>query len=1420
MHALKQPQQQQRNSSNNAKGSSGNAADAGGYSGMMRKDNQILQKRSENISEKNNLNQHFNQPYDYNPEYANIHQETKNLSYIQQSIAVNREVKKLANSITFTPMLKSPSHSDLTLSNAVAEGDDKKKDKKLEIYSDQKPFEIHPLDKSATKTKDNTSIIDKNLSSNINNTISGDTINLNQRIGVSLDSNTKSIMESQFKHNFSHVRIHADGAADRSAQSVKAAAYTIGNNIVFNSRYYAPSSIAGQRLLAHELTHIVQQEQQHQGGEQKKLNIQSSSLEQGQESSKDLSDSLEQEAKQTSIKVDSGQQITVYGRTPKLALQKQEEQQHTEQNKHWWEDVIDFGKEQIWLLIKEFAPELEPILKEVVNEGIIEWLNKKIFSAVDTLVNSLLEPVHDVENVVKSLSDHFAELVNWIKGAAVKLSQGDCSALKEAVEKIEKVIEGITSPIVDKVKELAGKASAFFTNLWNRFGAPVLDWIKKIGGQAWEKIQQFGNWLWEKTAKIRDTAGRAWKWIKEKIGIGEEPENQNGIIQWIERKVSEVWNKIKDRIEPIKRPLMVVGGILALLSPAGPFLAIGVSIFGLIQGIRWIRQYMGSDDGVVKNRNILQDIVIPTITGAIKGFTQKLQDVSRSIFTKINSVVGGLTQAIGAISSSIISFAVSTFQWIADKFQSLADWANEKLMSLVDWASTGLERLIHFLQPVFDFLKQVGEVVIDVFKLPFIIGGQIWNAIPACIRDPFVQFLTDHILKRIPIFNQLLKVQNIWEKIKPQVMDIIKQIFKNHDLKGALVNVFKLLLQAFNIPIELVTGIFTKAAAAFDLIVNDPIGFLSNMLGALKLGFSNFFGSILTHLLNGVTDWLFDGLKEKNIQKPRNFSFMSIFNFVLDILDIQLESIFSKLEKKIGPEKVKILRTTTKALGEAWEWINILIKEGPGGLWKKVTGKLNDLWSIFIDGIIGWISDKVVKAVKPKLLSFLDATGIMPVINGIISIYNAINSAVKYVVKILQIVNSILDTTIAIASGSIGPAAQKLEDALDRSTPVVIGFLADQLGLDDPSEAIGNIVVAIRIKVDEAIDWLIDKAFELGGALLESFGLTKKTYDKPVNTEPGVFNVKQKALNEVNMSLKNKKVSSIDEFSILIHSTLENYRQEGLKSLTAEISDDNFKNININAFASPTDNITISWEKTFHSTDLTTKEREELEELHDQFIGSKERKEEYPSERDKTFAILSFDGRYIGSAESTRSRHAEDILINSDSWKNVIEFALKMINNESSMADKYSEIAIAINRTPCPSCTKNILLGAVRDIDPIIKKYSHFILAATGTYEPNVKTTQEERDKELESLKDLLEKEKGSKLTYNETKNAMEELLKEKYKGGEKGITTAFNLRDLSIEGWDIRVLDLGVKKQSIDLKEWLEKNKSKFYREFKKVLS
>jgi hypothetical protein len=79
--------------------------------------------------------------------------------------------------------------------------------------------------------------------------------------GQPLDSETLTFMESRFEQDFSQVRVHTDAKATESAQALNAQAYTVRQNIVFGAEQYAPKTAAGQQLLAHELTHTIQQSQ-------------------------------------------------------------------------------------------------------------------------------------------------------------------------------------------------------------------------------------------------------------------------------------------------------------------------------------------------------------------------------------------------------------------------------------------------------------------------------------------------------------------------------------------------------------------------------------------------------------------------------------------------------------------------------------------------------------------------------------------------------------------------------------------------------------------------------------------------------------------------------------------------------------------------------------------------------------------------------------------------------------------------------------------------------------------------------------------------------------------------------------------------------------------------------------------------------
>ncbi len=77
--------------------------------------------------------------------------------------------------------------------------------------------------------------------------------------GQPLDADTRALFEPRFGYDFSKVRIHTDARAAESARAVNALAYTVGPDIVFGAGQYRPGSGGAQQLIAHELSHVVQQ---------------------------------------------------------------------------------------------------------------------------------------------------------------------------------------------------------------------------------------------------------------------------------------------------------------------------------------------------------------------------------------------------------------------------------------------------------------------------------------------------------------------------------------------------------------------------------------------------------------------------------------------------------------------------------------------------------------------------------------------------------------------------------------------------------------------------------------------------------------------------------------------------------------------------------------------------------------------------------------------------------------------------------------------------------------------------------------------------------------------------------------------------------------------------------------------------------
>lgn len=891
--------------------------------------------------------------------------------------------------------------------------------------------------------------------------------------GSELPPHVQQAIADSLHVNISPVRVHSDGRANAAVDSIGARAFTYGPHIYLGSK----ESSADSGLLMHEAAHVIQQ--QALPGVQMKTGSGGTGA-------------LESEADAASAAAGRGESFSVAGRTTGATIQRQDGKLSLwDRGTKWLSEksdaVLEFSESVAWKLLDQFAPDLVPIIRQ----GPLEWLKERVSSALEAVFNSLMAPVRSIMGAGRWLSGQFAPLITWIQEAAAKIAQNDCSPMREAAEKIEKCALKLITPVVEKLQAVAEKVKGWFTGLWGKFGAPVWNWIKQFAGAQWEKLKNLATLIWEKSAPIRERLAKAWTWIKNKLGIGEGAEGQNGILQWVQEKLAVAWDWIKAKLEPFKKELLIIAGVVGsvalLASPAGPLVVIGGIVFGVLQGIRWIKANFGKGDGVVRARSYLEKTLIPSLLGSLNKATAAVTRMATSINGTLGKFAAGMGRLVSSAAASMLKFVVGAVQWIATQVTELAQWGSEKLASLSKWVTGAFAKLQQRLQPLLNFLGKVGEVVVDIMKLPMLVVGALWKLIPECLRNIFVDFLVNQILKRIPIVKDVIELlPGVWSKLKATGLMLIRKVFKDGDLMGAAFEIFKLVLAALNIPMELVTGIIRKAATARDMILKDPLGFLGNMLRAIKQGFIQFGEKIWAHLTKSIVDWLKGVIESAGLKPPADFSLSSILDFILQVLGLSVEKILERLEKKLGKETTDKIRKALSTIAKIWEWISTALNEGPQGVWNNLKQRLGDLWGVLLDGAIGWVTGKVTKIALPRITAALGTAPIGAVVEAIVFLYNAIQTAAQYAKRILELVSSVLDGVLDIARGAIAGAANIVEASLGRALTVVIGFFANYLGLGDLGKKLKEIVESIQEKVTKAIDWVIDKVIALGKGIINA----------------------------------------------------------------------------------------------------------------------------------------------------------------------------------------------------------------------------------------------------------------------------------------------------------------------------------------------
>jgi len=316
------------------------------------------------------------------------------------------------------------------------------------------------------------------------------------------------------------------------------------------------------------------------------------------------------------------------------------------------------------------------------------------------------------------------------------------------------------------------------------------------------------------------------------------------------------------------------------------------------------------------------------------------------------------------------------------------------------------------------------------------------------------------------------KIDEKIEKMKAEMSGLVSKL--GNLLLEAALKFFKWALKKAGYNTSQLMNIIDKGKAVIKKIVGDPIGFLGNIIDAVKLGIDNFKNNIKKHLVGGLINWLTGAMGDVGIQLPTKFDLKGILSIVLQILGLTWANIRTKLVKRLGEKVVSMVEKSV-------DIVKKIITEGPMALWEMLKAKAAEIKAQVMEGIRNWAIVELVKQGIIKLISFLNPVG--AIVQAILAIYNTIMFFVENWDRIVTFVKTVFNSIVDIAMGKISAAAAAVERALAMTIPIILNFLARLLGLSGIGKTIKNIIQKIRKPIDKvlnkAINFIVKKAKSL-----------------------------------------------------------------------------------------------------------------------------------------------------------------------------------------------------------------------------------------------------------------------------------------------------------------------------------------------------
>lgn len=918
--------------------------------------------------------------------------------------------------------------------------------------------------------------------------------------GAPLSSKTKMEMESGFGADFSGVRIHNGKNAIQMSKQLRAQAFTTGNDIFFNEGKLQPESDAGKHLLAHELTHTIQQGASKPKERNDALKTEDEKALNSKNETKNTGNTVSDLARED----DNNKEVTAkveIEKTEKLAETKDKEESQVEEG--------------------EVKKEESPVAKTTTPRSPKEDSN---FKKLETRVASTAKAQGDHEDSEVSANKAQDAAVSPSNERESIAQTGQVNAMAEA-EPGTFNSEGFKAKLMERIEAMQLPANqdeaANFEDNNN------IDEVNEAAATdlAGEKTAATGS-VAQTTAQEPNTAAVPERDVTPlpNAPVGKKPVTINPstamppkrgraeVDKPLQDNLSEVDQQMaenevtEDQLAKSNEPSFMQGldaKAKAKSNTESAPVQLRQQETSALQsakagakgkeekGLAGMHQARGSLLNQVNNSQTKTGL---SHTAERAHIASEINSIYEKSKTDVEKILNDLDSNVKTAFASGTSIAKKKFEkhvddkmraykarrygdalggarWLKDAFVGMPDEVN-------DFFVTGREVYISTMDKVITKVAEYVATKLTEAKARVHKGKQeVSNYVESLPKE--LQKLGKQAAENInDKFNELEssvanKQDELIDSLAEQYMEGLNAVdarieemkAANRGLVDAALGFINGIIETIKKLKELITTLLAEIQNALGVIMEDPIGFATNLFEGVRKGIDMFMANIQKHVLGGFVTWLTGALGPMGITIPDNlFSLKGIFSLVMQVLGLTWEYMRKKSIMLLGEPMVA-------AMEKGFAMFQTIREKGISGIWEYLKDQFTDLKETIIESIKSMLITQVLEAGIKWLLSLLiPGAGF---IKAIIAIKDFI---VFFVQSAIALIPSLIDAIKSLASGSIKGVSKAIEKGLAMLVPFVIGLFAKLLGLGGIVKKVQKIIKKVRKRIDRAITKLIKKA--------------------------------------------------------------------------------------------------------------------------------------------------------------------------------------------------------------------------------------------------------------------------------------------------------------------------------------------------------